>query len=505
MRLPFPERIPLPPVFFAATVLAALQQAQGTSLVFTVFCYIFIVMSVLAFNAAGGFTRTTGSYIFFYSTLGALLGIVYKAYLGEPADSNLRNPNLTMEVFAGGITAMYVAVIISRRITRKQPLLQTVLKDKDMRNAAIGCFVCGLGLALVTIFFPHDSGSLLSGLAQLNRFLPMAAIIATLHAIKASNGRKSIDWLVVISVGVGVAFGCIGFSKEGMFAPMFSWLVAAASLRKDFRPQQVAFAILCIALMGRYLVPYSQYGRTQVTEEGIGARISLATSLLTNLGQVRENYLANVEPTEDLDNKGYYNKSQGFFDRLTMIGPDDGLIDYTHQGNYAGIGVVVAYFANWVPHFMWPDKPTLYTGNLYARQMGGIIAEDDLSTGISFSPSGEAYHLAGWTGIFVIAPIMWIMLFTVMDSLCGDVRKSPWGLLAIPLYAHLAPEGMLGGVAYLMWFGAMAITFCAIGTAQVMPIVGTLLAGPEKTGLVRLRKRGLPRSPAASRSTPELS
>jgi hypothetical protein len=505
MRLPFPERIPLVPVFLGATVLAALQWFQGTNPVFTVLSFLFIVISALAFNAAGGFSRTTGSYVFFYSLLGAMLGLVYKAYLGEPADSNLRNPNLTMGVFTGGIAAMYVAVIIARRITRKKPLLQTVLKEKDMRNAAIGCFVAGLGLAIVTIFLPHENGSVLSGLAQINRFLPMAAIIATLHAIKKSGGRRSVDLLVILSVGVGVGFGFIGFSKEGMFAPMFSWLVAAASLRKNFRHYQIALGIFAIFLIGRYLVPYSQYGRTQITDGSMSGRIALATSLLSNLGQVRETYLSNIEPTEDIESTGYYNRSQGIFDRLTMIGPDDSLIDFSHQGNYAGIAVIGPYFANWIPHFLWPDKPLLYTGNLYAHEIGGIIGEEDYSTGISFSPSGEAYHIAGWTGVLLVAPIMWIALFTIMDSLCGDVRKSPWGLLTIPLYAHIAPEGMLGGVAYLMWFGALAIVFCAVGTAQVMPIIGTLLAGPEKAGLVRLRRRGLPKPLADRHSTPELS
>lgn len=506
MRLPFPERIPLPPVFFAATLLAALQQVQGTSIIFTIFCYLFIVISTLAFNAAGGFTRTTGSYVFFYSTLGALIGIVYKAYLGEPADSNLRSPNLTMAVFTGGITAMYLAVMVSRRIARKKPFLQAVLKDKDMKNAAIGCFAFGLAIYLLVIFVPHGSGSFLSAINQLNYFLPMAAIIATLHIIKKSGGRRSVDLLVILSVACGVFTGLIGFSKQGMFSPIFSWLVAAASLRKSFRPYQYAIGIFAMFLMGRYLVPYSQYGRDQVPEdETFSAHIALTGSLLMNLGQVRQYYLEDIEPSEDLDNKGYYDSPQGFFDRLTMIGPDDGLINYTSQGNYTGVGVLPAYFANWVPHFLWPNKPTLLTGNTYAHKIGGIISEDDITTGISFTPSAEAFQLAGWTGVFVVAPIIWIVLFTIFDSLCGDVRESPWGLLVIPMFAHLAPEGMLAGAIYLMWFGALAVIFVAVGTAQAMPVIGTLLAGPEKTGLVRLRKRGFSRPFVGRRSDSEFS
>jgi hypothetical protein len=246
--------------------------------------------------------------------------------------------------------------------------------------------------------------------------------------------------------------------------------------------------------MGHYLVPYSQYGRDQVPEDdSFYNRAKLSIALLSDLGSVRREYEASIEPNEDVENQGYYNHTQGFFDRLTMIGPDDALINYTSQGHYTGLWIVPVYFGNWIPHVLWPNKPGFFAGNYYARQIGGILAEEDYTTGISFTPSAEAYQLDGWTGIFVVAPLIWIMLFTVFDSLCGDVRKSPWGLLVIPIFAHIAPEGMLSGAVYLTWFGALAVIVAAVGSAQFMPIIGTLLAGPEKTGLVRLRKRGLPR------------
>ncbi len=188
-----------------------------------------------------------------------------------------------------------------------------------------------------------------------------------------------------------------------------------------------------------------------------------------------------------------------------MLGPDDALINYTSQGHYTGIGVIPIYFANWIPHVLWPNKPGFYSGNYYARQIGGILAEEDYTTGISFTPSGEAYQIAGWTGIFVVAPLIWIMLFTVFDSLCGDTRLSPWGLLVIPMFAHMAPEGMLSDAVYLIWFGSIGIIIVAVGSAQFMPIIGTLLAGPEKTGLIRFRKRGLPRRTVPSASPPQFS
>jgi hypothetical protein len=224
---------------------------------------------------------------------------------------------------------------------------------------------------------------------------------------------------------------------------------------------------------------------------------------------VREDYLQTKREVDQSEGLQYFNDSQGFFDRLQMLAPDDGLIDYTAQGHFDGLSVIWASFANWVPHFLWPNKPVLGAGNSYAHEIGGIVGEEDESTGISFSPTGEAFHLAGWYGVFVVAPIIWTMLFTIFDSLCGDVRESPWGALAIAIFAHLAPEAALSGAVYAMWYGPLAITVAAVASSYLMPIIGTLLAGAEKTGLIRIRKPGtfvssvlVPRARAASLKTP---
>jgi len=95
VRIPFPKRLPLDRVALFAAALFAIQQFEGTALYFSVGCTAFILIAALAFNVGGGMTRIAGVYVFFYATLDVIVGLCYKAYLGEPAQSNLLEPTRT--------------------------------------------------------------------------------------------------------------------------------------------------------------------------------------------------------------------------------------------------------------------------------------------------------------------------------------------------------------------------------------------------------------------------
>ncbi len=491
MRLPFPERISLTGAIVFATILCSIEQLQGTSRIFSICAFLFIVLATIAFNLAGGFTRSTGAYVFFYS-FGVIAGITGKAYLGEAADTNLLVPELTMEVFLGGIAAMLVAVFIARKLTRKTAFLQNLVKTKDMQNATIGAMVTGFAIQFLSLALPRETGSVLSALNQINRFLPMAIILGTIHEITKTKGRKSTNIFVFAAGGMMFLLnGLVFFSKEGMFTPFLCWAIAAGSMRFKVRPYQIAVGALVVYSLVHYFVPYAQLGRNALgdaEDQSMTHRIAVSFSLMTHIGEVRQTFEEGQTAASDEGATGYYQHPQGLLDRLEILTPDDALINATERGKPFGLSPVPLLFLNLIPHIFYPNKPNLSYGNLYAREIGGIISDEDVSTGISFSPSGDGYHMAKWVGVLLVAPILWIMLFVIFDSLCGDVRQSPWGLLMISLYAHAAPEGMLGYVIYMMGFTTIGLVVAAYSAAYVMPVIGTLLFGPEKTGL-HLRKQ----------------
>jgi hypothetical protein len=484
-----------------ATVLLVVQLTQGTSPYFALCCFGFMMVSAATFNLAGGFSRTSGAYVFFFSTLTLILGLCTKAILGEAADSNLLAPQKTISVYFGGILAMYCAVFAARKFTPRKAILQDLVTDKNMQNATVGCMMAGFIIQITLALVPKTNGSFLSALSQINRFFPMAIILGVIHQIRKSGGKSSIN-LPVLFAGANILYlGLVGFSKEGIFTPLACWLAAVSCQNYKLSRTQIAAISVTVALMFVYLVPYAQFGRNlQGPEDTVISRIETVAGLLSNLDMVREEYKATIA-TDILEQQhGYFNKDVGFFDRLQMISMDDSLIELTDRLGPHGISPLIEDLENLVPHFLWANKPAVTGGNSYAHEVGGIVTESDDTTGISFSAMGEGYHLAKWIGILLAAPVLWTMLFTLFDSLCGDIRLSPWGLLIVVYYAHMAPEGGLGSTIYAMGYIAFGLIVAALSAAYLMPILGTLFKGPERTGVRRVgpvrsfsrRNSGLP-------------
>ncbi len=479
MRFPYPERIPISRVATFAAVLFVAQSIEGTALYFSVGCVAFILLAALAFNAAGGLTRTSGAYVFFYSFLVVIVGLCYKAYLGEPADSNLLDPQTDILAYVGSIAAMLAVVIVGRRFTRKSGLMQNMLKESGMYRASIGCIVFGVvGATIISLLGP-EGAKLNTAFSQLNQLIPLGIIIGVVYEIRRSHGTRSVNLPIVFAiVYVFIFYGLLSFSKAGMLLPLVCWALPVCAMRFRFSGIQVISCLLAVFIIFRYLVPYAQYGRNFRDETlTFSQKIALSARLLEHPEDTRQKY----EDTTVGDVSGYYNKPQGFWDRLQFISIDDGLINYTDQGHVFGLWPVKASFLNAIPHVIWPNKPGLNLGNNYAHEIiGQDMDQGDTTTGISFSPTGEAYHWAKWFGIFVTAPFVWLLLFIIYDSLIGDIRASPWGLLVLAELSHTAPEGMISGAIYFITFSLEALVFCALFATFVAPFFAIAVLGPNK-------------------------
>jgi hypothetical protein len=226
-----------------------------------------------------------------------------------------------------------------------------------------------------------------------------------------------------------------------------------------------------------YLFPYAQYGRDfRGDNPSFSNNLQVALPLLEHPEETRKQYAE----AADVSPPGYYNTSQGFWDRLQFISVDDGLINATDQGKEFGLWPVKAVFLNVIPHVIWPDKPDLRLGNTYMHEYSPSMPEEDTTTGIAYSPTAESYHWAKWLGVLVVAPLLWLMLFLVYDALFGDLRASPWGLLAMVQIAHIGPEDGIAGTIVLCTFGVEIFVFCALFATYIAPYFAIAVLGPDR-------------------------
>ena len=495
IRLSLPERIPIQYVAIFAGALFLVQQVEHTTLSFSVYTFLFVVIGGFAINEGGALTRPSGGYVFFYVTLAVLVGICWKAILGEPGQTHLARPDLTMLIYVAGVCGLYVSAAISRRFSRKRPFLSGLLTDSNMPNAVIGCLIVGTALTFATRILNKQSGGLLSALYQINHFNELAMLLAVTYVIRRSGGRRSLSIGFLLAAATEfIIGGILGFSKQALFTPLACWAVAAAGQRYRISRSQAVLLASFTFFLFHYMVPYSQYGRS-FSVPTLSDNVRVASGLLSDLTSVRQHAEHGDGWSDDPIVTTYFNKPEGFFDRLQMITVDDGLTDLTERRGPYGLYPILVDFENLIPHFLWPDKPVVSWGNVYLHEEGGGLADEDNTTGISYSPTGEAFHLARWAGVLVLAPIIWTMAFLLFDSLCGDVRQSPWGLFMLVVFSHVAPEGLLAGLIYQLGYGAFTIVVAALMSAYVMPHLGALLVGPGRTGGARAPVRGMPRRP----------
>jgi hypothetical protein len=490
VRLPFPERVPLFPTLVFALVLCSLQQLESTSVLFSTCTFGFILIAAIAFNIVGGLSRPSGGYIFAYTLLVVLIGVTYKVIVGEPGQSNLQQPDTTILVYLGTITSMLVAAYLSKRFRLKKSLIPQFKSDGDLGRASLSCLVVGVVALVYGLTRKGDTanGSFFSAFQQLNAFLPLAIVLGVVYKVRASGGKRSFNLAALLSLIISFFFGVVSYSKQGMFTPFVCWFIAAASQRYKVSVVQIGGILLAIAFVTYYLVPYSQFGRTYyVPEASFSQNFKSNVFLLSNLGAVRKAYNASsAELYTGTDYSRYYNDPQGLVDRLQMITPDDLIISYTENGGTFGLAPTLFSYENLIPHFLWKDKPTIQFGNIYAHEIGILPDEDDVTTGISFSPSGDAFHQARWSGIFLLLPVLLFVFFVVLDSFCGDCRTSPIALIALIGTFHAAPEGGVTEIIRgpFVTTGGTWIVACIV--VYLMPLMANLLAGPARNAIEKI-------------------
>ena len=471
MRIPFPERVNLSYALIFATALFCVQVLEGTNVFFACCVFCFIMVAAVGFNITGGFPFPSGAFIGFNAIFTLILPMIVKVFLGDPADSNLRVPLRTIEVYLLGMVSMVAAGIFSRRFRRRKALIAGLLPEDSLKSSYVGCAVLSVIVYFYLTNFNHGGdGSFGSFLVQANRFPILTFVLGVIYTVHRTGGRRSVS-LPLLGMMLFISLGALlTFSKEQLLTPFFAWVVTAALLRYRLDWINVFFSIAGLYLVVTFMVPYAQVGR-DVSYSGL-SRVQTSANLLAHMDEVRETY---KEGTAGVETMNYYNRPLGLLNRLEVLSGDDALIEITDRAGAFGYRPIIDGFINVIPHFLYRDKPKIGFGNVYAHELNMLPPDDD-TTGVSFSPSADAYHEGQLTGVLLIEPLMFMLVFLVLDSVIGDVRANPVGLLTTILISRAAAEGMLwstpGLIGQFLFTNVLAAYICA----YVLPMLGSIFS-----------------------------
>lgn len=468
VKLFLPTRVPFSYLASFSAALLLVEVVEGTPMLLAFTAQAFILVAGIAFNLCGGLAYASGAFVFFSALLSLGFGMVLKAVLGEPLQSNLIAPQKSMLVYLAGMTSVLLAASVAVRLRRRRGLLESIDLSRQVTSTGLGCLL----IATVTpLLLPEG---LEGTFRQFNSaFVSVSILLMVYQVCKATGGARSYHPVALMSLLYMTGYyGILHYSKQGLFVPSVAWAIAAIAggYRISFSRLVVTGAIAAVAVS--LLTPYSQLARNYMGRDDESQQaLRLLTHPLETRALYQEQSKLNYEMGVDYH---WFNEPQGLADRLTMIPIDDALIASTDTLRPGSPYALWSDVLNIVPGFLYPNKPVLQWGNIYAHDIG-VLADTDDSTGISFTPYADGYHTAQWLGVTLYLGIMVCVMFVVCDSVGGSINRSPWGLLYLLFFAHEAPEGMLVQTTYSISNLTVALVGAALITRYVAPLIGNLI------------------------------
>ncbi|MGH9617189.1 MAG: hypothetical protein ACRD28_10650 [Acidobacteriaceae bacterium] len=479
MRIPYPTRININHVLIVAVLLLLAQLLDGTDPVFAFLACLSLVFSAMAFNLLNGLGTTSGAYVIFMAIPTFIILIFIKVFTWEPSNRHFEQPLITISATALGWAGILAAAGLSRRFSTTKNIVQFKARDlENLKNTSAGLLVIGLfSQILLTNYNTGANGTFWAALNQLNIFIPMATILATYYEICISRGQRSMNWIVLASIFYVAGFGFIAASKQGMYAPFFSYFLVCAALEYRFRPLQVIGILAWLAFAVGFMFPWAQYARAMTRQPTLTGTVEATISLLRNpntIPAMYQWYSDSLKMNEDINQVSLcYDHPKGLMDRESLICQDDRLIDLTEHTGPVGPSYLIAGFEMVVPHMLWPGRVNLSLGNIYGRETGESGSED-YTTAVAFAPIGDAFREFGWSGIVVVMPIMYFLTFIFLNNVFGDARESPWGLVIVA-YAAFAAPGLLLPVHPQLWGHYVPLILIVMWTTRyIAPQVAVL-------------------------------
>ena len=102
-----------------------------------------------------------------------------------------------------------------------------------------------------------------------------------------------------------------------------------------------------------------------------------------------------------------------------------------------------------IPHFSGPKSPIIDSANSMPMKWAWL-GDDDITTGVSFSPVGEAFRVGRWMGIFLVAPVIWSIALYPLRFALRRYSRNVRGVCPGASSSYVAPTG-LSAASFTCW------------------------------------------------------
>jgi hypothetical protein len=490
--LSFPGPIRLDLGLGFASVLMALQLATGTSLIFAELTFLSVVFTIFAVNLAGALRSLAGACLAIIALKVFVVAEFAKALYGEPGQSRLDEPIATMGVIALSMAALALAALVGLPFRPRRVLLPPTIDRELLRMMAVLSFMIGTGafFAGQVLGAREDGAIYIGGLAGLLRRVsacaPLAIVAGTSYTILASDRKRLFGPYNFVPFWTQFAVGVVFASKQAMLEPFFYVALTGLAFRFPWRRTHLLVGASIIVLTLFVLYPFGQVARNYTRGPTLGESIKRTVEYLAeNLRRPHflvEQYEQYRESMEEDDMNRYFEKPNGFLERLALIKPTDSLISQTLKEGTSGWQNITAGLADLVPRLLLP-RPFVNVPNELGYK-AGIVLEENFGTCVSFFFAGDAFSSFGWPGVAVVSFAVGLILIVVTRLLVTGFDQNIWAVMLLGTYHHEIAEGHIGGVLQTIIYQT-AYTVCALLAVRLAAQV--LLLARRRLGRTRAK------------------
>jgi hypothetical protein len=413
------------------------QISVGTAVGFAGYTFLFLVINFVTFRIVGGFRTILGACVALLAIQHVLAGQIFKILMRQPGDEIIYTPYSTFNVYVIGSLGLLAGALVFKALRLDK--FNSILKpNKDaaalLYSALLLTALSVFRIIYVVAFGVIDQGGLevggFVGILRQFHFVQYAAIaFSTAYVIVATEGKRTLSWLVVTSVLFGVLSGWAYGVRLDMVWSFLTYVITVLSFRMKLRLPFFIFVALAVVVFRYYLSPYALAARNEIRVGSIEQRISRAASLAVEVLEDREKfeklYAQQTEfyPEPDRVRFHYFRTPNNLLERFALINWASSVVQRTDVEGTQGGDRISHGWKMLVPRALNPDKPVIKTGNALGHAGIGLVNYADFFTPITIGWYVDLYNCHGMTAVFVGALIVMLgyaLVFKITSGLEFD-------------------------------------------------------------------------------------